>query len=150
MGSKGAMSEANYVGQGGTNPARGWNIGFWVVQVALAAFYAMAGFMKLLQPIEALVASGMAYAGDYPELLTRFIGTMELLGAVGIIVPAAARILPGLTPLAALGFSIIQVLAMGVHISRGEYGVLPMNLVLLALSLFVLWGRTRKAPVSPR
>jgi uncharacterized membrane protein YphA (DoxX/SURF4 family) len=127
-----------------------WNIGLWVAQVVLAAVYVMAGYMKLTQPIDALVASGMSYAGDYPELLTRFIGTMEVLGAIGIILPAATRIAPRLTPLAALGFSAIQVLAMGLHTMRGEYQVLPVNLVLLALSLFVLWGRSRKAPIAPR
>lgn len=127
-----------------------WNIGLWVAQVILAAVYVMAGFMKLTQPIDALVASGMAYAGDYPELLTRFIGTMEVLGAIGIILPAATRIAPFLTPLAALGFSAIQVLAIGLHSMRGEFQVLPVNLVLLSLSLFVLWGRSRKAPISPR
>lgn len=127
-----------------------WNIGLWVAQVILAAVYVMAGFMKLTQPIDALVASGMAYAGDYPELLTRFIGTMEVLGAIGIILPAATRIVPVLTPLAALGFSAIQVLAIGLHSMRGEFQVLPVNLVLLALSLFVLWGRLRKAPISSR
>lgn len=127
-----------------------WNIGLWVVQIVLALVYGMAGFMKLSQPIDALVASGMSYAGDYPELLTRFIGTMEVLGAIGVILPAASRIAPWLTPLAALGFSIIQVLAMGLHISRGEFQVLPVNLVLLALALFLLWGRTRKAPIASR
>lgn len=127
-----------------------WNIGLWVVQIVLALVYGMAGFMKLSQPIDALVASGMSYAGDYPELLTRFIGTMEVLGAIGVILPAATRIAPWLTPLAALGFCIIQVLAMGLHISRGEFQVLPVNLVLLALALFLLWGRTRKAPIAPR
>lgn len=127
-----------------------WNIGLWVAQVILAAVYIMAGLMKLTQPIDALVASGMAYAGDYPELLTRFIGTMEVLGAIGIILPAATRIAPFLTPLAALGFATIQVLAIGLHTMRGEFQVLPVNLVLLALSLFVLWGRLRKAPISPR
>ncbi|MBN9334106.1 DoxX family protein [Devosia sp.] len=127
-----------------------WNIGLWAAQVVLAAVYVMAGFMKLAQPIDALVASGMTYAGDYPEMLTRFIGTMEVLGAIGIILPAATRIAPVLTPLAALGFSTIQVLAIGLHTMRGEFQVLPVNLVLLALSLFVLWGRLRKAPVSPR
>ncbi|MGV3575112.1 MAG: DoxX family protein [Devosia sp.] len=81
-----------------------WNIGLWVAQAVLAAVYVMAGFMKLTQPIDALVASGMSYAGDYPEMLTRFIGTMEVLGAIGIILPAATRIAPFLTPLAALGF----------------------------------------------
>lgn len=127
-----------------------WNIGLWVAQVVLAAVYVMAGFMKLTQPIDALVASGMTYAGDYPEMLTRFIGTMEVLGAIGIILPAATRVVPVLTPLAALGFSIIQVLAVGLHSSRGEFQVLPINLILLALSLFVLWGRLRKAPIAPR
>ena len=127
-----------------------WNIGLWIAQIVLAAVYVMAGFMKLSQPIDALVASGMTYAGDYPELLTRFIGTMEVLGAIGIILPAATRIMPKLTPLAALGFSVIQILAIGLHSTRGEFQVLPVNLVLLALSLFVLWGRTRKAPIAPR
>lgn len=134
----------------GGNSVRNWNIGLWVAQAALAFVYAMAGFMKISQPIEALVASGMGYAGDYPELLTRFIGAAELLGAIGIILPALLRILPVLTPLAALGFSAIQVLAFALHFSRGEFAVLPVNLVLLALSLFVLWGRTRKVPIAPR
>ncbi|MHA6299044.1 DoxX family protein [Devosia sp. CAU 1758] len=132
------------------NEAKGWIIGLWIVQVVLAGIYGMAGVMKLAQPIEALVASGMTYAGDYPELLTRFVGTMEILGLIGIILPAATRILPGLTPLAALGFSVIQILAIGLHTMRGEYSMLPVNAVLLALSLFVVWGRSRKAPISPR
>ena len=134
----------------GSKSMSGWNIVLWVVQVMLAGVYAMAGFMKLSQPIDALVASGMAYAGDYPELLTRFVGTMEILGAIGIILPAATRILPGLTPLAAVGFSLIQVLAFGLHTMRGEYGVLPVNIALLALSLFVVWGRLSKVPITAR
>lgn len=129
---------------------RNLNIGLWLAQVALAAVYLAAGSMKISQPIDALVASGMAYAGDYPELLTRFIGTVEILGAIGLILPALTRILPVLTPLAALGLSTIQVLAFALHLSRGEYSVLPVNIVLLALSLLVLWGRLRKAPIAAR
>ena len=72
------------------------------------------------------------------------------MAAIGLILPALTRILPRLTPLAALGVSIIQVLAMLFHVSRGEFMVLPLNVVLLALSLFVLWGRERKAPIGPR
>lgn len=134
----------------GTTGRNGWNIGLWAAQALLALFYGFAGFNKLTQSMEGLAAMGMSYAVDFPELLTRFIGTMEVLGAIGIILPALTRIQPRLTPLAALGFSIIQVLAMAVHTTRGEFGVLPMNLVLLALSLFVLWGRSRKAPVAAR
>lgn len=134
----------------GTTPHSRWNIGLWAAQAVLAAVYGMAGLSKLTQPVEGLAAMGMSYALDFPELLTRFIGTMEVLGAIGIILPALTRIMPRLTPLAALGFSVIQVLAMGVHLSRGELMVLPMNLVLLALSLFVLWGRERQAPIAAR
>ncbi|WP_338723509.1 DoxX family protein [Devosia sp. XK-2] len=129
---------------------RGWNIGLWVVQGVLALFYAMAGLMKLTQPIDALVASGMSYAGDYPEFLTRFVGTMEVLGAIGIVLPAATRIAPRLTPLAAVGFSLIQVLAIGLHTMRGELFMLPFNLILLALSVLVVWGRSAKSPIAPR
>lgn len=130
--------------------AGAWNIGLWAVQIVLAGIYGMAGVMKLAQPMEALVASGMSYAGDYPELLTRFIGTMEILGAIGILLPALTRIQPRLTVWAALGFSLIQVLAMALHASRGELGILPVNLVLLGLSLLVAWGRSRKAPIQSR
>ena len=76
---------------------------------------------------------------------------LELAGALGMILPAATRILPWLTPLAALGFAVIQVLAIGTHALLGETAqTLPINLVLLALSLFVAWGRMRKAPILPR
>ena len=127
-----------------------WNIGLWVAQVLLALAFGAAGVMKLFQPIEALGAM-MTWVTVTPDLLVRFIGFVELAGALGMILPAITHILPFLTPLAALGFAIIQVLAIGVHASLGETAMsLPMNLVLLALSLFVAWGRFRKAPISPR
>ena len=55
-----------------------------------------------------------------PEWLVRFIGVVEFLGALGMILPALTRILPWLTPLAALGFAVIQVLAIGTHAALGE------------------------------
>lgn len=56
-----------------------------------------------------------------------------------------------MTPLAALGFVLVQLLAIPFHAVRGELAMaLPINLVLLGLSLFVLWGRGKKAPVAPR
>jgi putative oxidoreductase len=128
-----------------------WTIALWGAQVLLAVFFGMAGFMKLTQPIATLGAMGMGFVLDYPEALTRFIGIAEVLGALGMILPAATRILPWLTPLAALGFATIQVLAIGVHAMRGEtLTTLPVNLLLLALALFVLWGRWRKSPIASR
>jgi putative oxidoreductase len=128
-----------------------WNIALWVVQVLLAALYLMAGFIKLVQPIDALVAMGMAYASALPDAFIRFVALMEILGALGLLLPAATRIFPWLTPLAAVGLSVVQVSAIVLHGIRGETAMtLPMNLVLLALSLFVVWGRWRKAPIAAR
>ena len=127
-----------------------WSIGLWTAQILLALVFGSAGLMKTVQPIDAL-ASMMAWVGHSPETLVRFIGIVEVLGALGVILPALTRILPWLTPFAALGFAIIQVLAIGVHASLGETATsLPINLLLLALSLLVVWGRTRKAPIAAR
>jgi len=58
-------------------------------------------------------------------MLVRFVGFAELAGAIGVILPAATRILPWLTPLATLGFATIQVLAMGLHVMCGEFMCCP-------------------------
>lgn len=115
----------------------------WVIQVLLACFYAFAGFNKVSMSPEALVEMGMSYVAAVPIALVRFIGVAEIAGALGLILPMATRIRPGLTPLAALGLCAIQLLAMPLHIYRGEYEVLPINLVLLAMAAFVYWGRSR-------
>lgn len=129
----------------------GWTIGLWVAQILLAALYLMAGLMKLTQPLEALGAMNMAWAPTFPEILVRFIGTMEVLGALGLVLPSLTRILPRLTPLAALGLSVVQVGAIILHAIRGETAMtLPLNAILFALSLFVLWGRLQKSPIQPR
>jgi len=71
--------------------------------------------------------------------------------AIGVVLPALTRIKSILVPLAALGFSILQVLAIGFHIMRGEFAQMaPINLTLLGLSLFVLWGRIKKSPIAAR
>lgn len=122
----------------------------WVVQILLAAFFGFAGYSKTFMPPDALVAMGMAWVDQAPVALLRFIGIAELAGAAGIVLPALTRILPGLTPTAALGFTLIQVLAMLMHAARGEFAVLPVNVVVLSLTLFVAWGRFRAAPIEAR
>jgi hypothetical protein len=72
----------------------------------------------------------------------RFVGTAELAGALGLILPFAFRIQPRLTPLAAGGLVLLQLCAMVFHISRGEFQVLPLNVVLLTVAALVLWGRS--------
>ena len=127
-----------------------WTIGLWVAQLLLALVFGAAGVMKLMTPVADLAAM-MNWVSVSPEALVRFIGFDELAGALGMILPALTRILPFLTPLAAAGFALIQVLAIGTHGALGETAsTLPMNLVLLALALFVAWGRWKKSPIAPR
>src|ERR1700738_2057960 len=126
-------------------PGKTLTISLWIAQVLLALLFSLAGVMKTFMPVPALVANGINYAADLPVWLLRFIGVAELSGAVGVVMPALTRIMPRLTPLAALGFVSIQVLAIGFHATRGELAMaLPLNLVLLGLSLFVLWGRSTR------
>ena len=115
------------------------NFWLWAAAGLLAALYLMAGGMKATQPIDKLAAQ-MKWPADLPRL-TRFIGVAEVLGAIGLILPLATGILPWLTPLAAIALAIVQVLAIGFHVMRKEWQVLPVNLILLALAVFVAWGR---------
>ncbi|WP_395821590.1 DoxX family protein [Devosia sp.] len=130
--------------------SRGWNSAIWIGQVALAGLYLMAAWMKGTMPIADLATMGLSWATSAPEWLVRGIALVELLGAVGVILPAATRIMPKLTVWAAAGLLAIQALAIPFHMIRGEFGVLGFNLVYVVLAVFVLWGRARKAPIAPR
>ncbi len=127
-----------------------FNIALWAVAVLLAAFYGFAGFNKISQTIPALSAMMGAWPAALPEWAVRTIGSLEVSGALGLILPSLTRILPKLTPIAAACFVLLQIGAMITHISLGEANVLPVNIVLLLLAAFVAWGRWSKAPISAR
>lgn len=133
-----------------SSTSKKWTIGLWVAQAVLAAMFLMAGLTKLTSAPAELAAMGMLWAENSPTALIRFIGAAEVLGAIGIILPAASRIMPDLTKLAAAGLAIIMVLAFGLHAYRGDIEVLPVNVIIFALAAFVIWGRTNKAPITPR
>lgn len=122
------------------------NISLWVAQVLLAAAFGMAGFMKLVSPIEELAANGMSFVNTFSEGMVRFIGVSELAGALGLILPAALRIKPLLTPIAAVGIATIMVLAIAYHISSNE-PFIP-NIVMFLVAAFIAWGRFVKAPIK--
>ncbi|WP_249147286.1 DoxX family protein [Bradyrhizobium jicamae] len=128
---------------------RALRIGLWVAQGLLFFTFVAAGLVKTLTPIPQLAAM-MPWTGEHSEAFVRIIGLIDLAGGIGILLPALTRILPNLTVLAALGCSVLQVFAIAFHVSRGEAPVTPLNLVLLALALFVLWGRGRILPIAPR
>lgn len=122
------------------------NIGLWVAQILLLAVYGLAGAMKATQPIPMLDEMMGGWPGQAPAL-ARFIGVAEILGAIGMVAPMLTGIKPRLTLWAAAGLSLVQALAIPFHMYRGEFEALPVNIVLIALSLFVLWGRGRKTPL---
>jgi putative oxidoreductase len=130
-------------------PARAWHYGLWAVQLLLGAGFIMGGLMKAVMPVAEL-AQDAAWITALPVALLRFIGVAELAGGLGLILPAATRIRPGLTPLAGLGLATIMALAFVFHIPRGEIDALPVNLVMGGLAALVAWGRWRKAPIQPR
>lgn len=120
----------------------------WSAQIVLAVFLLFGAYMKLAAPAEE-VARMMVWAAQYPMLKT-FTGIVDLLGGLGILLPALTRIQPRLTVLAALGIIALQVLAFGFHAARGEWPATPFNLILLALAAFVFWGRSKAAPITAR
>jgi len=129
-------------------PSRALHITLWVVQVVLALAFGAIGLTKLTTSEADLMQQSAELIEKYGVGLIRFIGIAEILGALGLILPAALRILPILTPLASLGLAIIMVLATALHASKGE--PIVTQVVFLLLTLFVVWGRFSKAPISAR
>jgi hypothetical protein len=117
------------------------NRALWIVQGLLAAAFLFAGSMKLITPGEVL-----AVMSPFPGEFIRFIGVCEVLGAVGLILPYALRILPGLTALAAAGLVVIMVGATVSTLAIGG-GLLALPTLLLGLlAALVTYGRRPAVP----
>lgn len=116
------------------------NIALWIAQGVLAVMYLMAGTMKTFQTEK--VRPTMTWTQGRSDAFVRFVGIAELLGAFGLILPLLTGILPWLTPIAAAGLALIQILAIVTeHLPKKEYNIIPVNVVLLGLSIFVIFGR---------
>lgn len=124
------------------------NVLLWISQGIIALTLIWAAYAKLLQPIEE-TAKMLPWALDNPKLLT-FTGIIDLLGGIGIIVPAALKIQPKLSVYAAYGTIALMIAASIFHVSRGESSLIGMNIFFLILAMFVVWGRTKKAPILPK
>jgi hypothetical protein len=129
--------------------SRALHVALWIVQVLLAAFFLMAGVNHGLKPI-AEAARSSPWITGIPTWLARVIGFAELAGAVGVVLPAATRVMPWLTPLAAAGLALIMALAVPFHMMRGEANVVVFNIVPALLAAFVAWGRSTRVRIAPR
>lgn len=128
-----------------TTSSKGLNIGLWIAQSLIALTLIWGAYAKLLQPIEE-TSKMLPWALDNPGLV-KFTGIIDLLGGLGIILPAALRVQPKLTVLAAYGVIVLMIAASVFHISRGEASLIGMNIFFLVLTVFVAWGRTKKVPI---
>ncbi len=114
------------------------NITLWIVQWFLALIFTWAGLMKITSP-EQLPFPWIKDHGD----LVMLAGIVDLLGGIGIILPAPLKVQPRLTVFAAYGIVLLMIVASIFHISRGEAKDIGFNIFMLLLAGFVAWGRRR-------
>jgi uncharacterized membrane protein YphA (DoxX/SURF4 family) len=114
------------------------NVVLWILAGLLAAFFLAAGLGKVSQSKAKLGENpNMAWTKDFSAGMIKLIGTAEVLGALGVILPALLDIAPILVPLAATGLAVIMAGAIITHARRKEFKVLPLNAVILIIALVV-------------
>jgi hypothetical protein len=116
-------------------------VAFWIVAALLAVFYLFSGAVKSIRSKDQLRPM-MGWVDTMPLSFVRTIGVLEVLGAIGLILPPLTGVAPGLALAAAVGLALVQVGAIGLHLSRGEAKVVPLNIVLLALAVVAVWLST--------
>ena len=124
------------------------NILLWILQILLGIYFTLIGIMHFIIPPG--LPAQMSWMYELSPTLHYISGTAEILGGLGLILPSVTRIKTWLTPLAALGLTIVMILAVIYHLQRNEMANIPFNLVLAALSAFVAYGRWKLAPLSDR
>ncbi|MEO8624103.1 MAG: DoxX family protein [bacterium] len=122
------------------------SVTLWTIQGLLAAMFLFAGVMKLLMPVAALT-----HDAPLPGLFLRFVGILEVLGALGLILPGLLRLRPTLTPLAAAGLLIIMSGAFSVTLVTGQVGAAVVPVIVGILLALVALGRwTAHTPAGAR
>jgi uncharacterized membrane protein YphA (DoxX/SURF4 family) len=119
------------------------NYALWILQWLLALVFLFAGGIKLVLPIEEMTKQMPL---PLPGLFLRFTGVVEVLGAIGLILPWLLRIRPGLTPLAAAGLAIVMIGATVYTLAAGDFTAALIPLVVGLLSAFVAYSRWRLTP----
>lgn len=122
------------------------NVALWIAQGLLAAFALAAGVTKLTQS-RAKLAARSPYVEDFSDGAIKAIGGLEVLAAIGLILPGITKIAPVLVPLAAIGLILVHIGAIVVHVRRNEPQVLPVNVIVIVVAAFVAWGRFGPYPL---
>ncbi|MFI5220236.1 MAG: DoxX family protein [Bacteroidia bacterium] len=131
-----------------TKKSKTLNITLWIVQSILAAFFLMSGIVKFSTSIEEQRAT-MEWPKHVSAGVIHFVGILEIIGALGLLLPSILRIQPKLTPWAATGLALVMVMATALNLSIGETKAIGL-LIVVALAFFVAWGRFKKSPILPK
>ena len=123
------------------------NTMLWILTGVLAAAMLAAGLMKLLRPRRALVESGMGWAEDFSDSQVNAIATLEVAGALGLVLPALLDVAGFLVPLAALGIAALMIGAMVIHVRRQEYAMMAGPAAFAAVGLLVAASRWGSYPL---
>ena len=127
------------------------NIALWILQGFLAIIFLIAGGIKVIKSKDELKALGgekMNWVDSTSAISVKLIGTLEVLAAIGLILPQLTGIMPGLVPLAAFGLVLTMIGAMIIHHLRGEgpKAIMPV-VILLLMAAFTTYGRFDFIPV---
>lgn len=120
----------------------------WVLQVLLGIYFVVSGVIHLVVP-EGL-PEPMSWMYDLSTTVHWIAGLAEIAGGLGLVLPAATRIAPRLTPLAAAGLVVVMLSAAVWHATRGEMQSIVGNVVVAALLVLIAYVRTRTHPIEPR
>src|ERR1700722_8549302 len=136
-----------------TRKAKTMNAALWMLQVLWGVFFCFTGFGKIMcyraDVWNHTLHQPVAWFSAVPQGLFVFIGICEFLGGAGLILPAMTGVKPKLVPFAAIGLTVVMILAAAFHIMRGEYSFfLPMNLVLGGVAAFIAYGRLMARPIA--
>ncbi len=121
-------------------------IAVWIVSVLLALAFLFIGGVKVLMPVAEMEAASQGV----PVVALKIAGFAEVLGALGLVLPAATRILPVLTPIAATGLVVVMTGATIIDLALGHYSLAVQTVVLGVLAAFVAWARFGPAAIAPR
>jgi len=116
-------------------------VAYWVVAGLLAVFYLYSGGIKVVQSREQLRPM-MTWVDDMPMPIVRAIGVLEVLGALGLVVPPLVGNAPALAISAAIGLLVLQAAATGFHLSRGEKDKIGLNIGLIVVTAVTVWLAT--------
>ena len=116
-------------------------IAYWIVAALLGIVYLYSGGLKVVRSKEQL-APMMGWVDTVPMWVVRCIGVVEIVGVAGLVLPPLTGVAPVLALVAAIGFAVLQVLAGGLHLSRGEVKEIGFNIALFALAVVAAWLAT--------